>query len=120
MSDSQSTRNISENPAQYRQAKHIDVRYYAIRHSIHAFKVYIPPEHRPAVLFTKALQPQSINGCVSRLQNGYEAIEEGLKERKDIEVRKIFYRYHCTSEMNAYGYVTLSELTKKPGEYRTE
>ena len=60
LSDSQSALDISENPARYRQAKHIDVRYHAIRHYIHDLKIevdYSPSEHQPADLFTKALGP---------------------------------------------------------------
>ena len=60
LSDSQSALDICENPARYRQAKHIDVRYHEIRHSIHDFKInvdFIPSEHQPADLFTKALGP---------------------------------------------------------------
>ena len=60
LSDSQSALDISENPARYRQAKHIDIRYHAIRHYIHDRKIevdYIPSEHQPADLFTKALGP---------------------------------------------------------------
>jgi hypothetical protein len=58
LSDSQSALDISENPARYRQAKHIDIRYHAIRHYIHDLKIevdYIPSAYQPADLFTKAL-----------------------------------------------------------------
>jgi hypothetical protein len=60
LSDSQTALDISENPAKYRQAKHIDIRYHAVRHYIHDGKIevdYIPSNYQPADLFTKALGP---------------------------------------------------------------
>jgi hypothetical protein len=82
LSDSQSALDISENPAKYRQAKHIDIRYHAIRHYIHDGKIevdYIPSERQPADLFTKALGPtkhQQFCHTIG-LCNSYEAkIEE--------------------------------------------
>ena len=45
LSDSQSAIDISENLAKYRQAKHLDIRYHAIRHYIHEHTInvdYIP------------------------------------------------------------------------------
>ena len=33
--DNQIALNISENPANYRQAKYIDIHYHAVRHYIH-------------------------------------------------------------------------------------
>jgi len=68
---------ISENPARYRQAKHIDVRYHAIRHYIHDYKInvdYIPTQHQPADLFTKALgSTKHQRFCqLIGLHNGYE------------------------------------------------
>ena len=41
LSDSQSALNITENPAKYRQAKHIDVWYHAIRHYIHNHNINV-------------------------------------------------------------------------------
>jgi len=77
LSDSQSALDISENPARYRQAKHIDVRYHAIRHYIHDCKInvdYIPTQHQPADLFTKALgSTKHQRFCrLIGLHNGYE------------------------------------------------
>ena len=77
LSDSQSALDISENPAKYRQAKHIDVRYHAIRHYIHDYKIkvdYIPTEHQPADLFTKALGPMKHQRFCQLigLQNSYD------------------------------------------------
>ena len=81
LSDSQSALDISENPARYRQAKHIDVRYHAIRHYIHNSKIevdYIPSEHQPADLFTKALAPTKHQRFCRMigLRHSYEAFEE--------------------------------------------
>ena len=39
--DIQTALEISDNPAKYRQAKHIDVRYHVVRHYIHDGKVQI-------------------------------------------------------------------------------
>ena len=77
LSDSQSALDISENPARYRQAKHIDIRYHAIRHYIHDLKInvdYIPSEHQPADLFTKALGPMKHQRFCQLigLQNSYD------------------------------------------------
>jgi len=81
LSDSQSALDISENPTKYRQAKHIDVRYHAIRHYIHDHKIevdYIPSEYQPADLFTKALGPMKHERFCHMigLRNSYNAFEE--------------------------------------------
>jgi hypothetical protein len=58
LTDSQTALDISENSANYRQAKHIDIRYHAVRHYIHDGKIeidYIPSNYQPADIFTKAL-----------------------------------------------------------------
>jgi hypothetical protein len=58
LTDSQSALDISENPSNYRQAKHIDIRYHAVRHYIRDRKIeidYIPSNYQPADIFTKAL-----------------------------------------------------------------
>src|SRR5277367_6574768 len=78
LTDSQTALEISDNPARYRQAKHIDVRYHAVRHYIHDGKIqidYVPSTHQPADIFTKALETtkhkrfcQMIGLC-----NSYEA-----------------------------------------------
>ena len=78
LSDGQSALDISENPAKYRKAKHIDIQYHAIRHYIHDSKIeadYIPMEYQPADLFTKALgttKHQRFSGMIG-LHNSYEA-----------------------------------------------
>ena len=78
LSDGQSALDISENPAKYRKAKHIDIQYHAIRHYIHDSKIevdYIPTEYQPADLFTKALgttKHQRFSRMIG-LHNSYEA-----------------------------------------------
>jgi hypothetical protein len=60
LSDNQSVLEIAENPANYRKAKHIDIRYHAIRHYLRNGKIevdYIPSEAQAADIFTKALGP---------------------------------------------------------------
>ena len=59
LTDSQTVLEISDNPAKYRQAKHIDVRYHSVHHYIHDSKIqidYIPSAYQPVDLFTKALE----------------------------------------------------------------
>ncbi len=67
LSDSQSALEIAENPAKYRYAKHIDIKYHAIRHYIQNGKIeidYIPTQAQPADALTKALQPIKHQRCV--------------------------------------------------------
>ena len=80
-SDSQTALDISENPANYRRAKHIDICYHAVRHYIHDGKIevdYIPSNYQPADLFTKALGPSKHHQfCLMvGLRNRYEAFED--------------------------------------------
>ena len=59
LTDSQTALEISDNPAKYRQAKHIDIRCHVMRHYIHDGKIqidYIPSAHQPVDIFTKALE----------------------------------------------------------------
>jgi reverse transcriptase-like protein/integrase-like protein/Pol polyprotein/LTR polyprotein gag-polypeptide-like protein len=78
LTDSQTAMEISDNPAKYRQAKHIDVRYHAVRHYIHDGKIevdYVPSAHQPADIFTKALdvtKHQRFTRLIG-LCNSYEA-----------------------------------------------
>jgi len=77
LSDGQSALDISENPAKYRKAKHIDIQYHAIRHYIHNSKIevdYIPSEYQPADLFTKALNRKKHEPFTRAigLRNSYE------------------------------------------------
>jgi len=46
LTDSQTALDISENPANYRQAKHIDIRYHTVGHYIHERKIEI--DHIPS------------------------------------------------------------------------
>ena len=58
LTDSQTALDISENPAKYRQAKHINIRYHAVRHYIREQKIeidYVPSNYQPADILTKAL-----------------------------------------------------------------
>jgi len=78
LTDSQTALKISDNPAKYRQAKHIDVRY---RHYIHDGKIqidYIPSAYQPADLFTKALETTKHQRFCRMigLRNSYEAFEQ--------------------------------------------
>jgi len=80
LTDSQTALEISDNPAKYRQAKHIDVRYHAVRHYIHDGKMqvdYIPSAYQPADIFTKALKNtkhQRFSRMIG-LHNSYKAFE---------------------------------------------
>ena len=58
LSDNNSALQISEDPTNYRYAKHIDIKYHFIRHAIHKEQViidYIPSTENPADLLTKTL-----------------------------------------------------------------
>ena len=77
LSDNQSALDIAENPANYRKAKHIDIRYHAIRHYLRngTFDVdYIPSEAQAADILTKALGPLQHQRCIKLLglQNTYD------------------------------------------------
>ena len=77
LSNSQSALEIAENPAKYRYAKHIDIKYHAIRHYIQNNKIeidYIPTQAHPADIFTKALQSIKHQRCVQLmgLRNIYD------------------------------------------------
>jgi hypothetical protein len=77
LSDNQSALEIAENPANYRKAKHIDIRYHAIRHYLRNGKIdvdYIPSEAQAADIFTKALGPLQHQRCVELLglRNTYD------------------------------------------------
>jgi hypothetical protein len=57
LSDSQTALDIAENPSNYRNAKHIDIRYQAIRNYIQQGKIdvdYIPTERQTADILTKS------------------------------------------------------------------
>ena len=81
LTDSQTALEISDNPAKYRQAKHIDVRYHAVRHYIHDGKIqidYIPSVYQPADLFTKALETTKHQRFCHMIgiRNSYEAFDQ--------------------------------------------
>ena len=81
LTNSQITLNISENPANYRQAKHIDIRYHAVRHYIRDRKIeidYIPSNYQSADIFIKALEnPKHLRFCqMMGLRNNFEAFED--------------------------------------------
>jgi hypothetical protein len=85
LTDSQTALQISDNPAKYRQAKHIDIRYHAIRHYVHDGKItvdYVPSNHQPADIFTKALgKTKHQQFChMLGLRNSYEAFEPEIQE----------------------------------------
>ena len=74
LTDNQS---VAENPANYRRAKHIDIRYHAIRHYLrnHLITVdYVPSNAQAADILTKALGPLKHHECVQLLglRNSYE------------------------------------------------
>ena len=77
LSDNQSALEIAENPANYRRAKHIDIRYHAIRHYIRNDLIivdFVPSNAQAADIFTKALGPQKHHECIRLLglRNSYE------------------------------------------------
>ena len=77
LSDNQSALEIAENPANYRRAKHIDIRYHAIRHYLRNNLItvdYVPSNAQAADILTKALGPVKHHECVELLglRNSYE------------------------------------------------
>jgi hypothetical protein len=74
LTDNQS---VAENPANYRRAKHIDIRYHAIRHYLRNDLItvdYVPSNAQAADILTKALGPLKHHECVQflGLRNSYE------------------------------------------------
>ena len=79
--DNQTALDISDNSAKYRQAKHIDIRYHAVRHYVQDGKIevdYIPSNYQPADILTKALGPSKHRRFCRMigLRNSYEAFED--------------------------------------------
>ena len=77
LSDNQSALEIAENPASYGTAKHIDIRYHAIRHYLRNDLItvdYVPSNAQAADILTKALGPLKHHECVELLglRNSYE------------------------------------------------
>ena len=90
--NNQTALNISENPANYRQAKHIDIRYHAIKHYIRDQKIeidYIPSNYQPADIFIKVLEnPKHLRFYqMMSLRNNFEAFEnvELIRNLKDYD-----------------------------------
>src|SRR5438046_10585547 len=70
LSDNQSALEIAENPANYRRAKRIDIRYHAIRHYLRNDLItvdYIPSNAQAADILTKALGRLKQHECVELL-----------------------------------------------------
>jgi hypothetical protein len=66
LSDNQSALDIAENPANYRKAKHIDIRYHAIRHYLRAGKInvdYIPSEAQAQISSPRRWDPSTSTLC---------------------------------------------------------
>ena len=81
LTDSQTALDISENPTNYRQVKHIDIRYYVIRHYIRDRKIeidYISSNYQPADIFTKALGHSKHHRFCQMigLRNSFEAFKD--------------------------------------------
>jgi hypothetical protein len=81
LTDSQAALDISENPANYRQAQQIDTRYHAVKHCIRDNRIeidYIPPNYQPADIFTKAFgHTKHHRFCqMVGLRNSFEAFED--------------------------------------------
>ena len=88
LSDSQAALDISENPTKYRQAKHIDIKYHAVRHYIREGKIqvdYVPSEYQVADIFTKALGGVRFRRFTRSLglKNIWEAFEDEEEEWED-------------------------------------
>ena len=89
LTDNQTALDISEHPANYRQAKHIDIRYHAVRHYIRERKIeidHISSNYQHANIFAKALEPSKYRRFCQMmgLHNSFEAFED-LEPMKDLE-----------------------------------
>ena len=65
--DSTTALSLTEESAKYQRAKHIDIRYHYVRDVLQKGQIqvdYVPSEHNPADMLTKALPPQSHQQCV--------------------------------------------------------
>ena len=83
--------DISENPTNYRQTKHIDIYYYAVRHYIYDEKIeidYIPSNYQPVDIFIKTLgHAKHLRFCqLLDLRNSFEAFD-------DLELRYLEEEY---------------------------
>ena len=71
LSDNQGGLDITEDPTNYQKAKHIDIRYHFIRHTLHSDQIsidYIPSTENPADILTKSLQPLKHQHCVELMK----------------------------------------------------
>ena len=81
LADSNTALDIAKGEAiNHRKAKHINIKYHAIRHYIQEEKIvinHIPSSENIADLFTKALGPQKHQQLVDYMgmQNSYEVME---------------------------------------------
>jgi len=69
-SDSTTALSLTDESAPYQRSKHIDVRYHYIRDVLQKDQIrvsYVPSEHNPADVFTKALPSPSHHHCVFRM-----------------------------------------------------
>ena len=90
--NNQTALNISENPANYRQAKHINIRYHTIKHYIHDRKIeidYIFSNYQFTDIFIKVLEySKHLRFCqMMNLRNNFEAFKnvELIKNLKDYD-----------------------------------
>ena len=70
LSDNQGALEIAENPTNFQRAKHIDIRYHFVRHTLESNQIsidYIPSSDNPADVLTKALEPAKHERCIERI-----------------------------------------------------
>jgi len=70
LSDNQGALDIAENPTNFQRAKHIDIRYHFVRHTLESNQIsidYIPSSDNPADVLTKALEPAKHERCIERI-----------------------------------------------------
>jgi hypothetical protein len=70
LSDNQGALDIAENPTKFQRAKHIDIRFHFIRHTLLNNNItinYIPSSDNPADVLTKALEPVKHQRCVEQM-----------------------------------------------------
>ena len=85
--DNQTAFDISDNSAKYRQAKHIDIRYHAVKHYVQNDKIevnYISSNHQSADILTKAFELSKHHRFCRMIElcNSYEAFENVHYELK--------------------------------------
>ena len=85
--DNQTAFDISDNSAKYRQAKHIDIRYHAVKHYVQNDKIevnYISSNHQSADILTKAFELSKHHRFYRMIElcNSYETFENVHYELK--------------------------------------